>query len=51
MCQYIAGSKTGKRSRAGELYFKEFNSHFWVRPGKFIYDIIYHRSRKYLDNS
>ncbi|CAG8834212.1 5177_t:CDS:2 [Gigaspora margarita] len=32
MCQYIAGSKTGKRSRAGEQYFEEFNSHFWERP-------------------
>ncbi|CAG8802762.1 26399_t:CDS:2 [Gigaspora margarita] len=33
MCQYIAGSKTGKRSRAGERYFEEFNSYFWERPG------------------
>ncbi|CAG8525860.1 17399_t:CDS:2 [Gigaspora rosea] len=32
MCLYIAGSKTGKRSRAGERYFEEFNSHFWERP-------------------
>ncbi|CAG8635726.1 10342_t:CDS:2, partial [Paraglomus brasilianum] len=32
MCRYIAGSKTGKRSRAGERYFEEFNSHFWERP-------------------
>ncbi|CAG8777820.1 21595_t:CDS:2, partial [Dentiscutata erythropus] len=32
MCLYIAGSKTRKRSRAGERYFEEFNSHFWERP-------------------
>nr|CAG8579401.1 14138_t:CDS:2 [Entrophospora candida] len=32
MCQYIAGSRTGKRSRAGERFFEDFNSHFWERP-------------------
>ncbi|CAG8621730.1 9664_t:CDS:2, partial [Diversispora eburnea] len=30
--QYIAGSRTGKRSRTGEQYFEEFRSHFWERP-------------------
>ncbi|CAG8576753.1 12258_t:CDS:2 [Acaulospora morrowiae] len=32
MCLYIAGSKTGKRSRAGERYFEEFSTRFWDRP-------------------
>ncbi|CAG8651731.1 4656_t:CDS:2, partial [Diversispora eburnea] len=30
--QYIAGSRTGKRSRTGERYFEEFRSRFWERP-------------------
>ncbi|CAG8636171.1 3278_t:CDS:2, partial [Diversispora eburnea] len=32
MEQYIAGSRTGKRSRTGERYFEEFRSRFWERP-------------------
>ncbi|CAG8673028.1 3409_t:CDS:2 [Ambispora leptoticha] len=32
MEQYIAGSRTGKRSRTGERYFEEFRSRFWARP-------------------
>ncbi|CAG8488183.1 3544_t:CDS:2 [Ambispora leptoticha] len=31
MYQYIAGSRTGKRSRTGERYFEEFRSRFWER--------------------
>ncbi|CAG8799041.1 1505_t:CDS:2, partial [Dentiscutata erythropus] len=40
MCLYIARSKTGKRSKAGERYFEEFNSHFWVRP-ETLFDILH----------
>ncbi|CAG8833683.1 27856_t:CDS:2, partial [Gigaspora margarita] len=32
MCQYMAGSSSGKRSRTGERYFEEFRTRFWERP-------------------
>ncbi|CAG8761915.1 4617_t:CDS:2, partial [Ambispora leptoticha] len=32
MCQYIAGSSSGKRSRTGERYFEDFRTRFWERP-------------------
>ena len=32
MCEYMNGSRTTRRSRAGARYFDEFRSHFWERP-------------------
>ena len=32
MCEYMNGSRTARRSRAGARYFDEFRSHFWERP-------------------
>ncbi|KAF0452014.1 hypothetical protein F8M41_001950 [Gigaspora margarita] len=32
MCQYMAGSSSGKRSRTGKRYFEEFRTRFWERP-------------------
>ncbi|RHZ78156.1 hypothetical protein Glove_167g40 [Diversispora epigaea] len=32
MCQYMAGNKSGRRSKVGERYFEEFRAHFWERP-------------------
>jgi len=40
MGQYIAGSRTGKRSRTGERYFEEFRSRFWERPTSILWTLI-----------
>ena len=32
MCEYMNGSRTARRSRAGARYFDEFRCHFWERP-------------------
>ncbi|KAF0445086.1 hypothetical protein F8M41_003244 [Gigaspora margarita] len=32
MCQYMAGNRTGRRTRTGARYFEEFCSRFWERP-------------------
>ncbi|CAJ0749947.1 8759_t:CDS:2 [Entrophospora sp. SA101] len=35
LCRYMAGNRTGWRTRTAEKYFDEFCSHFWERPGNF----------------
>jgi len=35
ICQYMAGNRTGRRSRTGVRYFEEFRFRFWERPGGF----------------
>nr|CAG8446663.1 4442_t:CDS:2 [Entrophospora candida] len=32
LCRYMAGNRTGRRSRFSEKYFGEFHSRFWERP-------------------
>ncbi|CAB4439385.1 unnamed protein product [Rhizophagus irregularis] len=32
MCEYMNGSRTARRSRAGAKYFDEFRTHFWEKP-------------------
>lgn len=33
MCLYMRGDEQGRYSDLGEIYFDEFNSRFWLRPG------------------
>ncbi|CAJ0756050.1 21323_t:CDS:2, partial [Entrophospora sp. SA101] len=32
LCQYMAGNRSGRRTRTAEKYFNEFRSRFWERP-------------------
>lgn len=35
MLKYVEGDPKGKKSRLGEIYFREFNERFWEKKCKY----------------